>query len=331
MTIRVFQVDPFEPLMPYAFESEAIRARGGELVIGRCETEADVIAQAGDAEILLLTWKSIVTPAVMSALPKVRLIIRWGVGYDMIDAEAATARGIAVGNAPTYATEEVAEQAIALLISTARRVAWFHERLRQGGWPAARSNPIRRMAGRTLGVIGLGRIGLATAKRALGLGMRVIAHDLYLSDDEIRARGAEPRSMDALLAEADYVSVHVPLNRSTRHLVDAAALAKMKPGAILVNTSRGPVVDEAALIAALNEGRLGGAGLDVFEIEPLQADSPLRTMEHVVITPHMAAYSEESWHGLRVEMCDTVGEWIRDGWSKAVVNPQVRPTLRPRA
>lgn len=330
MTIRVFQVDPFGPLAPYTYEREAIAKAGGELVIGECDSEADVIAQAGEAEILLLTWKSILTPTVMSALPRVRLMIRWGVGYDMIDAVAATERGIAVANAPTYATEEVAEQAIALLMASARRVGWFHDRLRQGGWPAARSNPIYRMNGRTLGIVGLGRIGTATAWRARGLGLNVIACDPALDDGTIRARHAEPRSFDQVLAESDYVSVHVPLSPATRGLIDAAALAKMKPGAILVNTSRGPVIDEPALIAALQSGHLGGAGLDVFEVEPLPTDSPLRTMEHVVLTPHMAAYSEASWHGLRVEMCETVTEWIRDGWSKAVVNPQVRSRLRPR-
>jgi D-3-phosphoglycerate dehydrogenase len=330
MTIKVFQADPFAPLMPYAYERDAIARVGGELIIGDCNTEADVIAQAADAEVILVTWKSVVTPAVMDALPKLRLVIRWGVGYDQIDAVAAQARGIAVGNAPAYASEDVAEQAIALMLACSRRVSWFHERMRKGEWPAARANPIFRLKGRTLGLIGIGRIAAAVAWRARGLGMNVIACDPALDDTAIRARQAEPRSYDQVLAESDFISVHVPLAPATRGLINADAFAKMKKGAVVINTSRGPVIDERALIAALESGHLGGAGLDVFEVEPLAADSPLRTMEHVVVTPHMAAYSEESWQGLRDEMCETVTDWISTGWSKAVVNPGVRATLRPR-
>ena len=331
MTVRVFQIDPVATLAPYTYEKEAIRKSGGELIIGDCNSPDDILAQAGDAEILLLSWKSIITPAVMDGLPGVRLIIRWGVGYDMIDVDAASARSIAVANTPKYATEDVAEQAIALLMSCARRVSWFHHRMQRGEWSPANSNKIYRMTGRTLGLIGIGRIGSAVARRARGLGLRVIAHDNALDDAAIRAAGAEPRSFDQLLAESDYVSVHVPLSAATRHLINAGCIAKMRTGTILINTSRGPVVDEAALIAAVNSGHLGGAGLDVFEQEPLSKDSPLRSLEHVVITPHMAAYSEESWHALRVELCDVVGGWIRDSWASAVVNPQVRGTLRARA
>ncbi len=331
MTIKVFKIDPVPVLAPYTYEKEVIRNAGGEMIIGDCNTPEDVLAQAGDAEVLLLSWKNIVPPAVMDALPNVRLIIRWGVGYDQIDVAAATARGIAVGNAPKYASEDVAEQAIALLLSCARRVSWFHHRMQRGEWSAANSNKIYRMKGRTLGLIGIGRIGAAVARRAIGLGLNVIAYDKVLSDDAVRAVGATPRSMDQVLAESDYISVHVPLSAATRHLINAECFAKMRQGAIIINTSRGPVIDEAALIDAINSGHLGGAGLDVFEQEPLAKDSPLRSMEHVVITPHMAAYSEEAWHGLRVEVCEVVSEWIRDSWSSAVVNPQVKANLRPRA
>jgi D-3-phosphoglycerate dehydrogenase len=330
MTIQTFQVDPIESLMPYTHELEAIRKQGGELVIGDCNTEDDVIAQAKDAEILLLAWKPVLTLRVMDALPRCRLLIRWGVGYDMIDVQAATARGIAVANCPTYATEEVAEEAITLLMDCARRASWFHERMRAGQWPSGMTNKIYRMKGRTLGIIGIGRIGSAVAWRARGLGLRVIAHDRYLNDDAIRAKQVEPRTFEQVLSESDYVSVHVPLKADTRHLIDAKAFAHMKRGAIFINTSRGPVVDEAALIDALQSGQLASAGLDVFEQEPLPADAPIRKMEHVVLLPHKAAYSEESWFALREEVCHTVGEWMRESWSSCVVNPDVRGTLRAR-
>ncbi len=330
MPIRVFQVDPAPTLMPYDYEREAIAQAGGEFVIGHCDTEDDVLRQAGDAEILLVSWKHIVTPRVMDELPHVRLLARWGVGYDQFDPAAAQARGIAVANTPNYCTEEVAEHTIALLLSAARRVPHFHQEFRAGAWPHYRARPMYRLAGRTLGLIGLGRIGAAVAWRARGLGLRVIAADPFLNPDQIRERGAEPRSMDELLAEADYISLHVALSPATRHLINAEALGRMQPHAILINTCRGPVVDEGALTDALASGRIGGAALDVFESEPLSPDSPLRALDNAILTPHAAAYSEQSWFGLREEMVQVVTDWMRESWCRSVVNPGVRGNLRPR-
>lgn len=330
MPIRVLQVDPVDSLMPYTYEIKAIAQAGGEFVIGDCQTEEDVINQAGDAEILLISWKHIATPRVMDALPKVRLIMRWGVGYDQIDVVAAAERGIAVANTPSYCTDEVAEHTIALLVSAARRVPQIHAGMAAGGWPSTRTRPVHRIRGQTLGLVGFGRIGVATARRAAGLGLRLIAHDAYLSDEQIRARGAEPRSLDALLAEADFVSLHMALTPETRHIIDARCINLMKPTAYLINTCRGPVVDEQALTAALQRGHLAGAALDVFETEPLAGDSPLRHMDNVILTPHMAAYSEESFQSLREETVEVVTDWIRESWCKSVVNPQVRSKLRPR-
>ena len=330
MTITTFQVDPIPSMVPYDFERNAIEKQGGRFVVGDCRTEDDVIAQAGNAEIFLLSWKNVLTPRVMDALPKARLFVRWGVGYDMIDVAAATARGIAVANTPTYATEDVAEHAIALLLSCARSIPWLQEGIRAGQWPNAQTRKINRMVGRTFGTVGIGRIGAATIRRAKGLGMRLLAFDKFLSEDQIRAYGAEPRTFEQLLAESDYISVHVPLSAATRHLIDAKAFALMKPGAIFINTSRGPVVDEPALIEALRSGKLSGAGLDVFEQEPMAPDNPLRSMDNAVVTPHSAAYSEESWQALRQDVCDVVGEWIKDSWSPKVVNPDVRTKLRAR-
>jgi D-3-phosphoglycerate dehydrogenase len=328
MTRKVFQIDPTDTLAPYTYERAAIAAAGGELVIGDCLTPEDVIAQAGNAEILLLSWKKIITPAVMEALPHARLIIRWGVGYDMVDVAAATAHGIAVANAPSYAVDDVAEHTISLLLCCVRQVAWFHQRMQQGEWSSPLGRTIHRMKGRTLGLVGVGRIGAATAWRAHGLGLRVIAYDPGVSVESLQSLGVEPCSFDEVLGRADYLSVHVPLSAATHHLIDADVFAKMRPGAILLNTSRGPVVDEAALVAALASGQLGGVGLDVFEQEPLAKESPLRHMEQVVLTPHVAAYSVESWQALREEVCGTVENWFTTGWAPNIVNPQVQPVLR---
>jgi D-3-phosphoglycerate dehydrogenase len=329
MTVQVLQVDTNSRLAPYAYERQTLRELGAEFVVGNCATEDEVIARGQSAEILFVSGEGLATGKVMAALPACRLIVRWGVGYDNIDVVAATAHGIAVANAPTYCGDEVAEHAIALLLAISRRVVWAHERMRSGAWPAA-DGPIHRLAGRTLGIIGCGRIGAKVAARARGLGFRVIAYDRYRAADDLRAIGVEPRTFDEVLAEADYLTLHVPLTNETRQLIDAAALAKLKPEAMIVNTSRGAVIDQAALIEALASGRLAGAALDVFDGEPLDAASPLRTMEHVVLTPHTAAYSIESIEALRVEMCETVGQWLADDWSERVVNPEVRERLRAR-
>lgn len=329
MTVQVLQVDSSPRLTPYTYERAAIREAGGELVIASCTSEAEIIEQGSEAEVMLVSWSKLVTAAVMDALPRLRLIARWGVGYDMIDVDAATERGIAVVNTPTYCGDEVAEHAIALLFACARRVVWAHERLRNGEYifpPYA----IHRLAGSTLGIIGCGRIGSKVAQRAIGLGMKVIAYDKYRPDAELCALGVEPRSFDEVLGTSDYITLHTPLGKQTRHLIDAAALAKIRPEAMLINTSRGGVIDQAALIDALANNRLAAAGLDVFEEEPLPAGSPLRALEHVTLTPHVAAFSEESVELLRIEMCENIADWIKTGWNAKIVNPEVRPNLRAR-
>jgi D-3-phosphoglycerate dehydrogenase len=329
MTVKVFQVDSSPRFAPYSFERDSIRAAGGELTVADCASSAEVVEQAGDAEILLLARQPILTPDVMDQLPNCRLMVRWGVGYDLIDVDAATARGIAVANTPTYCTQDVAEHAISLLMAIARRIVWAHERIRAGSYVYP-DGPIFRLTGKTLGIIGCGRIGSAVAKRAQGLGMRVIAYDKYRPAEELTSLNITPRTFEQVLEEADYLTLHVLLNQETRGLIDAAAFARMKQDAMIVNTSRGPVIDENALIDALSSGHIAGAGLDVYEIEPLAVDNPLRSMEHVVLTPHSAAFSQESKQDIRKEICEIAAEWIRDGWSSRVVNPQVRRSLRQR-
>ena len=330
MTIKVFQVDPSPDLEPFAVERAGIAKAGGELVIGNCTTEDEVIAKAGDAEIFWVGWEPLMTRRVMEALPNCRLIVRWGVGYDQIPVKDANDLGIAVGNAPAYGTDDVAEHAIALLLATARRVPWFHLGMVAGGWPDNGAHPIHRMKGRTLGVIGVGRIGSAAARRGIGLGLRVIGYDKYRPADELRAMGVEPVGLDELLAESDYVTLHVPLNDETRGLMSAARLAQLRPEAILVNTSRGPVIEEPALIELMRARGITAAALDVFAREPLAADSPLRSLDNVILTPHAAGYSIEASADLRADMVNTVVEWMRDSWSGRVVNPTVRDHLRPR-
>lgn len=329
MSFTVFQVDRGgEMLEPYELERARLEAAGGVLVDGRCTTEDEVIAAAGEAEVLWLNWAPGLTRRVFEGLPACRLAIRWGVGYDQIDTEAATELGIAVANAPEWASDDVAEHAVGLLLAVSRLIARNDAAIHAGEWPRAKLGTVRRVRDRTIGIVGVGRIGSAMARRAAGLGMRVIGYDIARPDDELSAIGVEPVDLATLQGRADVVSLHVPLSESSRGLVDAAFLAALRPGTILLNTSRGPVVDTAALLAALESGQVAAAGLDVFEEEPLPVENPLRGLPNVVMTPHVAAFSDESWQDLREEMCRTTIEFMRTGWSAAVVNPEVRSRLR---
>ena len=232
-----------------------------------------------------------ITDAVLAQAPRLKVIALRGVGYDSVDVAAATARGIPVAVAPGF-TDSVADYVFGLLLAVARQVAQADRLVRKHRWDVLVSTNI---AGKTLGIIGLGRIGKAVARRARGFDMSILAVDVVQDEAFAASHGVRYVTLDELLRQADIVSINAPLQGDTRHLIDADALAAMKPTAYLVNTARGDLVDEAALAEALRSGRLAGAGLDVFHDEPLN-DSPLRGLDNVVLSPHLAAYSRE---GLR--------------------------------
>lgn len=328
MSFTVFQVDDASFLTPYDYERDRLSHVGASLLEGFCLDGDEVIERAAGADALWLSWKPAITGPLLERLPRCRLVVRWGIGYDQIDVPAATELGVAIANAPTYGTQDVAEHTLALLLSSARRIHSFHEDMRRGGWSSPDAASVHRLSGRTVGLIGVGRIGSAFAGLARGIGLRVIAVDSDRTEDQLRAEGIEPVELRRLMAEADFISLHVPLTASTRGLISDELLALVKPGAILVNTSRGPVVDEQALLRALDSGRLAGAALDVFEHEPLPEDSPLRQHPGVLLTPHYAGFSAESWAALRDEMCTTTIDFLTGGWSDCVVNPEVRTRIR---
>jgi len=222
----------------------------------------------------------------------------------------------------------VAEHVLGLLLSGSRHIPWYHQAMRDGAWPEPEDGVHHRLHGRTLGLLGLGRIGHAVAERARAFGLTVIAHDPFRTDEQLRASGVEPVSLDTLLAASDYISLHTPLTDNTRHLVNAESIAAMKPGTAVINASRGLVVDTPALLDALNSRHLAWAALDVYEAEPLVQDSPLRTCPYVILTPHLAGFSEEAWRDLRAEMCLTTRQWKQTGWADRVINPGVRARLR---
>jgi D-3-phosphoglycerate dehydrogenase len=284
---------------------------------------AEVIERARDAD-ALITSSSPVTRRVMEALEGLKVVVRTGVGYDVIDVPAATELGVVVVNVPDIWVREVANHALALLLAWNRQIVTLDHEIRAGVWsgrvPGATTGALH---GESVGVVGLGNIGSAFARRVAALETHVIACDPYVDDARFRALGVERVDLLTLAARADYVSVHTLLNDETRGLINDAFLGRMKPTACLVNTSRGPVVDEAALARALKEGRLAGAALDVFEHEPLAADSPLRQMSNVILTPHAAYFSSAAVAQVPRRCGEEVARVLTKERPLHVVNPEV--------
>ncbi len=300
---------------------------GAELaLLPRLEDEDEIIAQTADADALIVV-ESPITRKVLSSYSRCKAVLRTGVGFDCIDVPAASNAGIAVINVPDLWTREVANQAMTLLLAANRKLLEQEASVREDRWTPRISAPVGSLHGETVGVVGLGRIGSAFARRIAAFEVELIAYDPFISEEAFAAVGAQSVSFDELLTRSDYISVHTPLDEGTHHLINADALSKMKPTAILINTSRGPVVDEAALIDALQSGELLAAGLDVLEQEPPDADNPLLTMPNTVLTPHAAHYSELSM-SLRPRRYGVEIAAVLDGRRPMnLVNPQVLEVL----
>lgn len=300
-------------------EARLVSEIGGKLRVATTGDEDELIALAADADAILTCFRQ-VTRAVVEAAPRLKVIGRYGVGVDNIAVDAASARGIPVTNVPVYCVEEVADHAMALLLTLARGTAVYDASVRAGEWNIAIGMPLRRVRGRLLGVVGFGHIGRAVVRRAKAFGMDVLVADRSASAADVAAHGAELTDLDDLLGRSDAVSLHVPLNDGTRHLLDARRLALMKPDAVLINCARGAVIDLGALADALLAGRLGGAGIDVFDPERLPIDHPLIGLRNTVLTPHVAFYSEESIAELQSRATQNVIDVLSDRVPADVVN-----------
>jgi D-3-phosphoglycerate dehydrogenase / 2-oxoglutarate reductase len=302
-------------------EERMLREAGLEARRADCASEQDVIERCGGADALIVQWAPI-SARVLDALPAVRMISRLGIGYDMIDVEAATARGVAVANTPDYCIEEVACHTLALVLDQARGVVGLDRAVRAGRWAAPASYPdAARPSTTTIAVIGYGRIGVRVAAALRATGFEVLVHDRFVSDRSIRDDGHVPVTLADALGRADVVTLHVPLTAETQHMIDAGAIAAMRPGARLVNTCRGGLVDERALADALERGHLAGAGLDVFEAEPPPAESPLRSLPQVTLSPHAAWYSRAALADLPVLATRQAIDFLAGRPVAAIVNP----------
>jgi C-terminal binding protein len=263
--------------------------------------ENDVARRGGDADVLLVYHDVKLTEQGLAALPRLRAVIRCGVGFDNVDLAAAGKRGIVVCNVPDYGTEEVADHAILLLLALARRLLPADRAIREGKWDITTVFGTPRLRGRTLGIVGCGRIGTATVLRAKAFGMRVIFYDPFLPDGIEKSLGVERAyALEELLPQAEFISLHCPLTTQTRHLLNDRTLSLLPKGAYVINTARGPCVDLVALHDALESGQVGWAALDVVEREPLD-DERIRVHPRVLLTPHSAFYSVEGFEEMRTK------------------------------
>jgi D-3-phosphoglycerate dehydrogenase len=286
-------------------------------------TEDELIAKTRDAD-GLVTSASPVTRAVMSALEGLKVVARTGVGYDVIDVAAATELGVVVVNIPDIWVREVANHALALLLAWNRKILTLDRQVRGGTWSSGVPGPwTGALHGETVGIVGLGNIGSAFAKRVAAFETKVIACDPYVDDARFAALGVERVTLEALAERSDYVSVHTLLNAGTRHLIGEAFFRRMKPTALLINTSRGPVVDEKALYQALVDKRLAGAALDVWEHEPVSTDNPLLELDNVIATPHAAYFSSPAVAQVPRRCGEEVARVLTGQRPLNVVNPEV--------
>lgn len=303
-------------------EHAVLDSLGVELRPQQCRSEEEIIALAHDADAILNCYAKM-TARVIGGLERCRIIARYGIGVDNVDLAAATGAGIVVTNVPDYCVDEVSDHALALLLALARRIVAADGAVKAGAWDVVAHSGIRRLRGQALGLLGFGKIAKALASKVQPLGMKVLVYDPYVDAAIIAQYGAEAASFDTLLAEADAISIHVPLTPETRDLIGERELARMKPTAFLINTSRGGIVNEQAAAVALKQNRLGGTALDVLSGEPPSQDHPLRQAPNVILTPHLAFYSKESVIELQTKAAEEVARALRGEPPRSPVNSEV--------
>ncbi|OFW36917.1 MAG: hydroxyacid dehydrogenase [Acidobacteria bacterium RIFCSPLOWO2_12_FULL_67_14] len=320
MSFHVAVADSVFPTLDPA--REVLSAIGATLDLSPAPTPEAILVVARDADALLVTYAKI-TADLIRQLTRCRIISRFGIGVDNVDLAEATARGIVVTKVPDYCIDEVSDHTIALLLAVVRKIPFANAQVHGGTWTMPAVVPIHRLRGTTLGLVGFGRIPQLVAPKAQAFGMKVVAYDPYAPAEVFARAGVEPVEFDALLKTADYVSIHSPLVPETRNLFNTAAFKQMKRSAYLVNTARGPIVDEAALARALDAGDIAGAALDVMSQEPPPSDSPLLGRSNVIITPHTSFYSEESLVELQTKAAQEVAAVLTGKPPRNPVNPEV--------
>ena len=318
-------------LTDYVWESLEVEKKTlaglGELFPMQSKKPEEFLAEAADCDALLNTYAGPITAADMAKMPKCKIIARYGIGVDTIDLDAATAAGIIVTNNPTYCIEEVAEHTMALLLSAARKITFYDRAVRAGNWAVPPGKPIQRLAGSTLGLVGFGNIARQVAVRAAAFGMKVLFADPFVKEGQFKEPGTKVE-LPELYKQSDFISLHPPLLPQTRGMINDEALSSMKPNAVIINCSRGPVINTDALVRALDAKKIGGAALDTTDPEPLPNPHALRGRENVIINPHAAWYSEQAMVGLQAGAPSEVKRVLSGEWPINVVNKAVKGKSR---
>ena len=309
-----------DPISPKGIALLQQRPEFNVVVLPKRLSEAELLPLVADAVALVVRSETKVSAKVIAAAKNLRVVGRAGVGVDNVDIEAATQHGTVVMNTPGGNTITTAELTFTMLLSLARKVPQAHATMVAGKWDRKLFQGVE-LQGKTLGVLGMGRIGTEVAKRALAFGMRVLAYDPYLTEERARAIGAEfAPGLDDVYLAADFITVHMPVTKETREMLNAAAFAKMKPGVKIVNCARGEIIAEADLIAALESGKVAGAALDVFAVEPLPADHPYRRQPNLILTPHLGASTEEAQEKCGIEVAEVIAGYLLTGEVRNAVN-----------
>jgi D-3-phosphoglycerate dehydrogenase len=289
------------------------------VVLDKRLPEAELIPLVSDVQAMVVRSETKITRKVMEAAPKLRVVGRAGVGVDNVDVEAATQRGVVVMNTPGGNTTSTAELAFSMLMALARKIPQAHASMKAGEWNRKAFSGTE-LFNKTLGILGMGRIGTEVAKRALAFGMKVLAYDPYIALSRAKALQVDLAELDEILAQADFITVHMPMSDETRGIINAAAFAKMKDGVRVINCARGGIINEADLLAALQSGKVAGAALDVYETEPLPKDSPLRALPQLIMTPHLGASTEEAQENVGIEIAEAIAAFLLQGEVRNAVN-----------
>jgi len=309
-----------DPISPKGIALLQQRPEFNVVVLSKRLSEAELLPIVADAVALVVRSETKVTAKVIEAAKQLRVVGRAGVGVDNVDIEAATQHGTVVMNTPGGNTITTAELTFTMLLSLARKVPQAHATMVGGKWDRKLFQGVE-LQGKTLGVLGMGRIGTEVAKRAMAFGMRVVAYDPYLTEERAQAIGAEfAASLDDVYLTADFITVHMPVTKETKEMLNAAAFAKMKPGVKIVNCARGEIISETDLIAALESGKVAGAALDVFAVEPLPADHPYRKQANLILTPHLGASTEEAQEKCGIEVAEVIAGYLLTGEVRNAVN-----------
>ncbi len=304
-------------------EKKVFESLDVELCDYQCRTEDDVIAVAKDADAVIVQFVPM-TRRVLSELKNCKAIIRYAVGVDNIDLEAATELGIRVVNVPDYGIEEVSDHTVLLLLAIARKLCFVNNAVKEGVWDFKITKPIFRLKGKTVGLIGFGRIPRLVAEKLKGFGFEILVSDPFISEEIVKEHNALLATFDEVMENADFICLHVPLSEKTKHMVNANVFAKMKKKPYVINTGRGGLVDETALLKALEAGQIQGAALDVSETEPMPKGHPLFGRDDVILTPHYAWYSEDAGLTLQRYAAEEVARVLTGQEPKNVVNKEVQ-------